>query len=285
MNLVSLYGAGFIGGRYKDAYTGETLVMGRNDIEACSSEILYMVSTVHNYHAKEGDPFIDIDTNLRHFMKVLDTNRKFYQDLREIVFNLVSTWFVYGSTELPAKESSPCNPTGFYSITARAREQLLISYAETFGIKWRILRLGNVIGIGDKKISRKKNAIQHIVRELAQGREVDYLYKGGTIRDFIDVRDCVNAIHLVLEKGNFNEIYNIANGKGYNVNDLVNVAWQESGYKSKIKEIDVPEFHRKVQTPKMWMDIKKLKSLGYVQKHDIPQSIRELVHHYQNEEK
>jgi hypothetical protein len=32
------------------------------------------------------------------------------------------------------------------------------------------------------------------------------------------------------------------------------------------------------------MDVKKLKSLGYVQQHDIAQTIRELVHHYQNEE-
>jgi nucleoside-diphosphate-sugar epimerase len=141
-----------------------------------------------------------------------------------------------------------------------------------------------VIGIGDKKISRKKNALQYMIRELAQGREIE-LYKNGAIRDYIDVRDCVEAIHLVLEKGNYNEIYNIANGKGYNVRDLVEVAWQEARYTGKIKDIPVPEFHKIVQTPKMWMDIKKLKSLGYIQKHDIAQSVRELVHYYQNEQR
>lgn len=281
MDNVSLFGVGFIGGKYAETYPHQTCEMQRDDWCGCTRNVLYFISTVHNYHAKEGDPFIDIDTNLFHFMKVLYQNHLVFGN--ELVFNLVSTWFVYGETELPAKECSPCNPTGFYSITARAREQLLISYCQTFGLSYRILRLGNVIGIGDKKISRKKNALQYMVQELAQGREIE-LYQNGAIRDFIDVRDCVEAIHLVLEKGNLNEIYNIANGKGYNVRDLVQVAWQESGYSGKIKDIPAPEFHKIVQTSKMWMDVRKIKSLGYVQKYDIAQSIRELVHHYQHEQ-
>src|SRR5512139_2583785 len=234
MNLVSLFGTGFVGSNYMDAYPSQTISMGRNDIEGCSSNILYGISTVHNYHMKDGDPFIDIETNLVHFMKVLDANRRLFGD--RLTFNLISTWFVYGETELPAKESSPCNPTGSYSITARTREQLLVSYCKTFGVKYRILRLGNVIGIGDKKISLKKNALQFFCRELACKREIQR-YEQGSIRDFIDIRDCVDAIHLVLEKGNLNEVYNIANGKGYNVKDLIDVAWRESGYLGKIKEI------------------------------------------------
>ena len=282
MNKASLFGgSGFIGNWYMDLFSNETVVEPKSMVESTHPDILYMISTVHNYHPKDGNPYIDIDTNLVLFMDVLSRSVEKWGE--NTVFNLVSTWFVYGNTDLPAKETSHCNPTGFYSITARAREQLLISYAELKGFKYRILRLGNVLGAGDKKISRKKNALQYIVSEVAKGRDVDYLYKDGAIRDFIDVRDCVRAIHLVLEKGELNQIYNIANGKGLNVNDLVYTAWQESGYMSKITEIPVPEFHRQVQTSKMYMDTKKLKALGYVQQHDIAQTVRELVHHYQHE--
>lgn len=281
MEKVNLFGAGFVGGWYAKLYPEETDVVGRGFVLGQNPDSLYMISTVHNYNPTNGDSFVDIETNLTHFMEHLVAHKIHWNG--EGVFNLVSTWFVYGNTTLPAREDSPCNPTGFYSITARAREQLLISYAETFGLKYRILRLGNVLGAGDKKISRKKNALQYIVSEIAKGRDVDYLYKDGAIRDFIDVRDCVRAIHLVLEKGDTNQIYNIANGKGLNVNDLVEVAWQESGYMSKITQIPVPEFHRQVQTSKMYMDTKKLKALGYVQQHDIAQTVRELVHHYQHE--
>ena len=281
METVSLFGKGFIGSRYVEAYP-DTIVVDRDSIYPKTRNILYMRSKVTNYNVKDGDPLIDIETNLLQFMETLDYIHK---TLEDFTFNLVSTWFVYSPKEIPAREDSYCEPNGFYSITSLCREQLLKSYCETFDLKYRILRLGNVIGIGDKKISRKKNALQHIVRELAQGRDVDYLYKGGAVRDYIDVRDCVEAIHLVLEKGNLNEIYNIANGRGLNVNDLVNIAHRESGFVSKITEIPVPGFHKVVQMPKMYMDINKIKRLGYVQKYDIKQSVRELVHHYRNEER
>ena len=121
-----------------------------------------------------------------------------------------------------------------------------------------------------------------MIRELAQGREIN-LYQNSAIRDFIDVRDCVEAIHLVLEKGELNQIYNVANGQGYSVGDLVHTAWREAGFTGKINEVPVPEFHRIVQTPKMYLDIRKLKSLGYEKKHEIKDSVKELVRHYQNE--
>ena len=275
MEKVSLFGHGFIGREYTRQFP-DTVVVERNAKYSPTENILYGVSTIHNYHPKDGDLFIDVETNINHFLEVLEANSG-----RDITFNLISSWFVYGETELPAKEDSPCNPTGFYSITARAKEQLLISYAKTFGIKYRILRLGNVIGAGDKKASPRKNAVQWMVKELAQGREVK-VYKGGAIRDFIDVRDCARAIRLVLEKGELNTIYHISNGQGLNISELMEIANREAKFRGKIGEMEVPAFHKAVQTPKMFLDVKRLKSLGYVQQCDVKTSIRELVHYYEN---
>lgn len=275
----SLFGYGFIGREYVEAYP-ETLVVPRDEIYCdCgdADSILYMRSTVHNYHAKDGDPFIDIETNLIHFIDVLHSNMN-----SQRVFNLVSTWFVYDGKNIPARESDLSNQTGFYSITARAREQLLISYCETFGYKYRILRLANVVGIGDEKISEKKNALQWMIRKLAQGEDVK-VYKGNPVRDYIDVRDCVRAIHLVLEKGELNQIYNISNGQGLAIRDLLQHANECAGHRGKIGEMDVPDFHRLVQTPSIYLDNSKIKKLGYVQQHDIKTSICELVNYYREQ--
>lgn len=277
---ISLFGKGFVGGKFAETYPEKTVVVDRGARYAPTENILYMRSTIHNYHPKEGELFLDVDTNLFHFLEVLEANSG-----RDIIFNLVSTWFVYGNTKLPAnEESSYCDPKGFYSITARAREQLLISYAETFGIKYRILRLGNVIGIEDKKVSPKKNALQWMVRELAQGRDV-HLYDSDGIRDFIDVRDCVRAIDLVLEKGELNTIYNIANGEGLRISDLLKAANSATKFVGTIKRKPVPEFHKKVQTPTMWLDTTKLKKLGYIKEHDIKTAIEEIALRYANEER
>lgn len=280
MDRISVFGGyGFVGSRFLQDNTNAIRVP-RDAIESPTPHILNFISTTTNYNVYEN-PFLDIETNLVHFMKIVVENHKKWGE--QLIVSQISTWFVYDGKRIPASEDNCSEQYGFYSITSKCREQLLKSYAELKGFKYRILRLGNVVGIGDKKISRKKNALQHIIRELAQGRNVDYLYKGGAIRDFIDVRDCVRAIRLVLEKGNLNETYNIANGLGLNVNDLVEVAHRETGFKSKVMMIDVPEFHRQVQTPKMVLDVRKLKSLGYVQQYDIKQSVRELVHHYRHE--
>lgn len=280
MDKISLFGAGFIGRKYAETYPDDVVVVDRHVCDSPLSNILFFRSTVHNYHPKEYNPYIDVETNLLHFLRVLDLNHKVFNT--NLVFNLISTWFVYGNTELPAKETSPCNPTGFYSITARAREQLLISYCQTFGLNYRIIRLGNVIGVGDTKIGLKKNALQYFIRELAQGRDIE-CYKKGSIRDYIDVRDVVRAIHLILAKGEFNEIYNVANGRGLNVKNLIQHAWVTSGYKSKINEVEVPEFHHIVQTQDMWLNVQKINDLGYVKQHDIYAAIEELVYHYQHE--
>lgn len=279
MEKISLFGKGFIGSEFVKQFSEETIVVERNAKYAPTNNVLYMRSTIHNYHPKDGDLFIDIDTNLIHFMQTLEAN----SHKEGMVFNLVSSWFVYGKNEkLPAGEDDFCNPTGFYSVTAYAREKLLQSYCETFGKKYRILRLGNVIGIGDEKASERKNALQWISKELAQGRNVN-VYKGGSIRDFIDVRDCARAIHLVLEKGELNTIYNIANGQGLNVRDLIDVAHRASGFRAKVKEMEVPDFHKVVQTPKMFLNTRRLKDLGYVKQHDIKTTVEELVHYYEHE--
>lgn len=273
-NKTSIFGAGFVLGKYAEMYPDEVKIVPRDEIYSFGGDILYGISTVHNYHPKDADPYIDISTNLVHFMEVLDSNVN-----PDIVFNLISTWFVYGNVQFPAKEDAHCDPKGFYSITARAREQLLISYCETFGLKYRILRLGNVIGVDDKKASPRKNALQWMVKQLVKGFRVE-VYKGGSIRDYIDVRDCARAIHLVLEKGETNQIYNVANGQGLNVKDLIYHALQENGWIGQVGEKEVPAFHRQVQVPSMYLDISKIKKLGYVQQHNIKDTIKELVYYY-----
>lgn len=270
----SIFGAGFVLGEFAKQYPLESIVIGRDELTAKSDNILYGISTTDNYNPKNGDPHIDVQTNLVHFLKVLDLNIN-----EEVTFNLVSTWFVCANAPLPAKEDAVCDPKGFYSITALARERLLQSYCETFGLKYRIIRLCNIIGIGDEKASPKKNALQWMISELAKGNEVQ-LYKGDHVRDYMDVRDCAAAIKIVLEKGDLNQIYNVSNGVGRNVGELLDRANCAIGYKGKVTEKDTPDFHKQVQIQKFYMDNSKLKSLGHESQYDVNKTVEELALHY-----
>lgn len=262
--MVNLFGKGFVGTRYCEMVP-EVRANKREDYTVHEKDVLYMISTIDNYNVW-NDPYIDIETNLITLMKVLESFRKLYPDG---TFNFISSWFVYGTVELPAREDAHCDPKGFYSITKRTAEQLIISYCDTFDLKYRILRLPNVLGNQDKKVSKKKNALQYMLRQV-QNNETIGLYEGGyALRDFMYVDDVCMAIHTVLTKGNTNEIYNIGSGVGISVRQCIEYAIQKTGSTSKIDVIDTAAFHKKVQATNMLMDNTKLRNLGFTPKYSI----------------
>ena len=163
-NKISVFGStGFIGSRFCELNSENVVRVERNNYEPQSKNILYMISTVDNYNV-HSNLHVDVDTNLKVLMNVLDN----VKDKSNITFNFVSSWFVYGKNhEIPFREDySKCSPTGFYSITKRCAEQLLISFCETYNIKYRVFRLANVLGVGDNKISKKKTLCSFLSRRL-----------------------------------------------------------------------------------------------------------------------
>jgi nucleoside-diphosphate-sugar epimerase len=226
-----------------------------------------------------------VNTNLVVLLKVLDNYRKYINASGNPgCFNFISSWFVYGQDSgfgtgsVGIKETDLCDPKGFYSITKRCAEQLLMSYCETFGLNYRILRLANVLGPQDKKVSAKKNALQYLLGELAANRPVDLYDSGYFYRDYIDVRDCARAIDLVVNNGELNSIYNIGNGRGIIFRDVIRYARDAMDSGSEIRTIEQKEFHKKVQSSRsFFMDNTKLMALGYRSERSINQTVDDLI--------
>jgi nucleoside-diphosphate-sugar epimerase len=270
-NLQIFGGSGFVGSAFVKKYPLCVVKQREDHVVDKEKDILYLISTVTNYNVKTN-PYVDIETNLILLMKILSQ----FQGSNK-TFNFISSWFVYGNTTMPATEESICNPTGFYSITKRCAEQLLISYCQTFNIKYRIIRLANVAGHGDNKASAQKNALQYMINQLKQNLDVN-LYEGGNMyRDYIHVNDAVDAIDLIMSKGEINSIYNVGNGAPLLIKDLVEYAKMLIGGTGKINYIDVPQFHKIVQVHSQWMKNDKLKSLGYQPKYDMKSMIEDMI--------
>jgi nucleoside-diphosphate-sugar epimerase len=266
-----LGGTGFVGSRYHKL-TENVVINAKYDyIVKDNSEVVYFISTVDNYNV-HTNPYIDIETNLICLVKTLESCKN-----KNVTFNFISSWFVYGEVELPAKEDSHCNPKGFYSITKRTAEQLIISYCETFNIKYRILRLANVLGKSDYKVSKKKNALQYMIKQVVNNEDIS-LYEGGIFyRDYIHVDDVVQAINLIIEKGNINEIYNIGNGEKVFIKQALDYVKSKVNSTSKFGTMEIPQFHKTVQTKNMVLDISKLKTLGYTPKYNLFQTLDTLI--------
>ena len=278
MEVPSVYGStGFIGDVFCNTYP--SVRISREQREPETKSILNFISTTHNYHVLD-DSTADIETNLLVLMQMLIAAKKTYGS--DFIFNHVSSWFVYGEALLPATEASECKPKGLYSLTKKMSEDLLINYCETFDIEWRILRLANVLGISDEGVSARKNATQFLLKKIISNEDIPLYYQGKFLREFIDVRDCVRAINLVLHKGNVNSIYNIGNGDGIEFIRVIKYAMEYTKSKSRLVDFKQTEFHEQAQVKSFYMSTKRLESLGYFPKYFIEDTLEWIIDYYKH---
>lgn len=278
-NLTIFGGRGFVGSEFAKLQAYPIIPL-REDYNCYTTDAVNFISTVDNYNV-HTDSLLDINTNLVILMKILEN---FKRAETGGCFNFVSSWFVYGKDSgfgtgsRGISEEETCDPKGFYSITKRTAEQLLISYCETFNINYRILRLSNVIGKDDQKVSAKKNALQFLLSEIKKNHNISLYDSGYFYRDYIDVRDCARAIDLVIRNGEMNSIYNIGNGEPIIFRDLLRYAKDKMDSASEMITIEQKEFHKKVQSSRsFFMDTTKLKSLGYTPNYKIYETIDSII--------
>jgi nucleoside-diphosphate-sugar epimerase len=257
MNKISVFGGtGFIGGTFSRMYKENVTLIPRDSKNFHTNEVLYFISTTTNQSVFK-DLHVDIDTNLKLFVDFLSNCKN-----KDITINFISSGFVYGNDIIDAKETDCCNPTGFYSITKRCAEQLLISFCETFKIKYRIFRIGNVYGL-DKTISPGKNVLAYMVRLLKEDKQIK-LYDGGNfLKDYMFVEDICKSIKLIIDSGNINEVYNISSGESLSFRKIIENAKSIVNSSSEIIDVLIPPDQEFIQVKNMTLNNDKLKSLGF----------------------
>ncbi len=157
-------------------------------------------------------------------------------DVKSIIFS--SSCSIYGNIVGSVSELKKPNPMGYYAFTKYKGESLIKKYSREIGYNYAILRYFNVAGaspsnkIGQiekshgqlfKNISiqaLKKNPVVRIYGK-------NYNTKDGTcIRDFIHVSDLadihVKCVNYLSEKKRSITL-NCGYGKGYSVQDIVNI--------------------------------------------------------------
>ena len=280
MEKINVFGGnGFIGSRFCEMFGDQVILNDRDDYVPQTDNILYFISTIDNYNI-HTDLHVDVNTNLTVLLNVLDH----LKSRPNATFNFVSSWFVYGQNDkTPFREDDlACNPTGFYSITKRCAEQLIISFCNTYGIKYRIFRLANVLGEGDGKISKKKNALQFLIKEIVEDQDVHLYYGGNVLRDYIYVDDVASAMKHCIMKAPVNEIINVGSGKPYLFLNIIKKAIELANSKSNIIEIESTHFHNVVQVKNSYLDTTKLTNFGYQCKYSIDDIVQKLVDYYES---
>ena len=274
MNNLSVFGGtGFIGGKFCQLYPDKVTLVPRDGRNPPTKDVLYFISTTTNQSVFK-DLHVDIDTNLTLLMDVLSNCRD-----KDITFNFVSSCFVYGNDVLDAKETDCCNPTGFYSITKRSAEQLLISYCKTFDIKYRIFRIGNVYGL-DPTITPGKNVLGYMIGLLKQHKDIKLFDDGDYKKDYMFVEDICRAIKFLIKKSGTNQIYNVATGSSMSFKDILLTASDMVSSRSEFIPVPFPKEQEYLQVKNMTLNIYKLSSMGFLPKMSFDEGLNQMCEIY-----
>ena len=257
MNKLSVYGStGFIGGTFCSLFPEDVIKIPREQKHPESNDILYLISTTTN-HNMLTDLSIDVDVNLRVLCETLEHCKN-----NDITFNYVSTGFVYGADIIDAKETDYCDTVGFYSITKRAAEQLIVSFCQVNDVKYRIMRIANVYG-NDPTVSIKKNVLGFLKNRMMDNLPINLYDNGEPLRDYMHVIDVCRAIDTVVNMGEVNSIYNIATGNPLPFRSILQKIKDNLGSQSKFVPTEMPRFNQLTIPKNFSLNVDKLKSLGF----------------------
>lgn len=191
-------------------------------------------------------PLLYFNNNVYGMQILLESMVK--HNIKNIVFS--STAAVYGEPKrVPILEDDETNPANTYGETKLTMEKMMKWCNKAYGINYVALRYFNVAGsLGDGSIGEDHNPETHLIplilqvplkkREFISVYGTDYPTPDGTcIRDYIHVLDLADA-HIkaveYLEAGNESNTFNLGNGVGFSVKEMIEAAKEATGKEIKV---------------------------------------------------
>jgi UDP-glucose 4-epimerase len=172
--------------------------------------------------------------------------------INKFVFS--STCATYGvPTTVPIPEDHPQNPINPYGATKLMIERVLTDFDVAYGLKSVCFRYFNAAGADPAgRLGEDHDPETHLIplvllaalgkRESISILGTDYPTPDGTcIRDYIHVADLASAHVLGLEyllKGGDTNVFNLGNGNGFSVKQVIETAKQVTGRDFKVVEGD-----------------------------------------------
>ncbi|MBU8686469.1 UDP-glucose 4-epimerase GalE [Priestia megaterium] len=174
-------------------------------------------------------------------------------NVKNFIFS--STAATYGIPHVDLiDETQPNNPINPYGKTKLMVEQILADFASAYQMNYIVLRYFNVAGahqsgtIGESH-DPETHLIPIILQHLLGQREqisvfgTDYDTPDGTcIRDYIHATDLAKAhilaLHALLNDTQKNKIYNLGNGNGFSVREVIETCEKVTNKKAKIEFVE-----------------------------------------------
>lgn len=232
--------------------------------------------------------------NLRNTLNLLEVCKKFNVD--KFIFS--STAAVYGMPKyIPIDEIHPKFPVSPYGRAKLMVEEILKDYSEAYQFNYVALRYFNASGASQEgdigEWHEPESHLIPLVFDAASGKRqdikifgTDYDTEDGTcVRDYIHVLDLAEAHILALKyllNGGKSDCFNLGNGKGYSVRQVIDMVKKVTG-----KEFSVTESDRRAGDPSVLIaSSKKInEKLSWKPKYGLEEIVKSAWEWYRKKEK
>lgn len=197
------------------------------------------------------------------------------------IFLSVISNAIYGmaqATGQPANEQTPLQPTDPYAVSKAAQDLMAGQWFYSHKLNVIRARPFNHIGPGQ----RPDFVVPAFARQIARielGLQEPIIRVGNLEpqRDFSDVRDIVRAYHLILERGNAGDVFNIGSGRTVSIGAILNQLIALSGHDITV-DVDAAKL-RPVEVPIVACDASHLRErTGWQPQFTLEQTLSDILH-------
>lgn len=230
----------------------------RKVVDQVRPDLLFHLAALAHVGESFKNPWITLENNIVAQLNLLEAVRQVEIDPRILVVSSAEIYGYAGATAEPLDESYPFEPTSPYSVSKVAQDMLGLQYFLAYHQRIIRTRPFNHIGPGQMTgFVAADFAAQIAAIEAGQREPVMYVGNLAAERDFTDVRDVVRAYFLMLTRGQPGEVYNVASGRGYSVQFLLDTLLGFSTTTIEVRQD--PDRMRPSDVPRRVGDARKLR--------------------------
>ena len=168
-----------------------------------------------------NSPLEFAETNVLGTLNLLDSARNYWNNnFKEKCFYHISTDEVYGSLgkEGSFSETTRYDPRSPYSASKASSDHFVKAYFHTYKLPIIISNCSNNYGPNQ----HIEKLIPLMINKIFNNEKLPIYGDGNNIRDWLYVKDHVDAIDLILHKGKKGETYNVGGGNELSNMELIN---------------------------------------------------------------
>ncbi len=221
----------------------------RDLLASCRPDAIYHLAAQAFVPRSFEEPWETLENNILAQLNIIKACLEL--NLRPRIL-IVSSAEIYGEVsadQLPLDEECAIRPTNPYSVSKVAQDMLGLQYHLSHDLPIMRARPFNHIGPGQNgRFVAPAFAAQ--IASIEEGQREPVINVGNLTarRDFTDVRDIVRAYHLIVEKGQPGQAYNVASGRAYSIGHLLDILLGLSEIDievrvdpARLRPVDVPE--------------------------------------------